>query len=47
MNTAQICPHCEGNGYIQIRDCSGDVQREETCLHCQGTGTLLDSSEED
>jgi len=33
------CPHCDGKGYIELRDCSGDVQREETCSFCGGTGT--------
>ncbi|CAD0219605.1 MULTISPECIES: hypothetical protein [Planktothrix] len=34
----QICPHCQGKGYIEIRDCSGEIQREETCVFCTGTG---------
>ncbi|WP_197285335.1 MULTISPECIES: hypothetical protein [Planktothricoides] len=34
------CHHCEGKGYIEIRDCSAEVQREETCSFCQGTGEI-------
>ncbi|ACK69932.1 chaperone DnaJ domain-containing protein [Gloeothece citriformis PCC 7424] len=45
MNTT--CPHCEGKGYIEIRDCSGEIQREETCLFCGGTGKLKIEDEED
>lgn len=37
----QTCPHCEGKGYIEIRDCSGEIQREETCFFCEGTGELI------
>jgi DnaJ-class molecular chaperone len=33
-----LCPHCEGQGYTELRDCSGEVQREETCSFCHGTG---------
>ena len=36
----QKCHHCEGKGYIEIRDCSAEVQREETCVFCQGTGQV-------
>jgi len=32
------CSHCDGKGYIELRDCSGEVQREETCSFCGGTG---------
>ncbi|MFN9173888.1 MAG: hypothetical protein ACK58N_05075 [Synechocystis sp.] len=32
------CNHCDGKGYIELRDCSGEVQREETCTFCDGTG---------
>ena len=35
------CHHCEGKGYIQIRDCSGEIQREENCSFCDGTGIIL------
>ena len=41
----QICPHCQGKGYTEIRDCSGEIQREETCFFCEGTGELI--SEDD
>ena len=34
------CHHCEGKGYIQIRDCSGEIQREENCSFCNGTGEI-------
>jgi len=34
------CRHCEGNGYISIRDCSGEVQREENCSFCNGSGKI-------
>lgn len=39
-NQKKKCNHCEGKGYIEIRDCTGEVQREETCLFCEGTGEL-------
>ncbi|WP_013324150.1 hypothetical protein [Gloeothece verrucosa] len=42
----QTCPHCEGKGYIEIRDCSGEVQREETCLFCGGTGHLTQDDDD-
>jgi DnaJ-class molecular chaperone len=41
------CHYCEGKGYIEIRDCSGEIQREETCLFCSGTGILKDQEDED
>ena len=34
------CHHCNGKGYIEIRDCAGDVQREETCVFCEGSGEI-------
>ena len=34
------CHHCEGKGYIEIRDCTGEIQREETCVFCQGMGQV-------
>ncbi len=37
------CPHCEGKGYIDIRDCSGDIQYSQTCSYCQGLGTIANS----
>ena len=41
------CHHCEGKGYIQIRDCSGEIQREENCSFCSGTGKLTGTKELD
>ena len=38
MKNSQICSYCDGKGYIEIRDCTGEVQREETCMLCGGTG---------
>lgn len=38
------CKHCDGKGFIELRDCSGEIQREETCSFCQGTG-LVESEE--
>ncbi|MEI6429620.1 MAG: hypothetical protein WCO45_14740 [Pseudanabaena sp. ELA607] len=35
------CKHCEGKGYIAIRDCSAEIQREETCSFCHGRGEIL------
>jgi DnaJ-class molecular chaperone len=40
MENRKVCHHCEGKGYIEIRDCVGDIQREETCSFCEGTGEL-------
>ena len=37
----KICPHSEGKGYIELRDCVGDIQREETCSFCGGTGEII------
>ncbi len=34
------CHHCEGKGYIELRDCSGEIQREENCTYCRGTGKV-------
>ncbi len=34
------CHHCNGKGYIELRDCAGDVQREETCVFCEGRGEI-------
>ena len=36
--TKLACHHCEGKGYIEIRDCSGEIQRSENCSFCEGTG---------
>lgn len=38
LKTTKPCHHCEGKGYISIRDCSGEVQREENCSFCDGSG---------
>ncbi len=35
------CHHCEGKGYISIRDCSGEIQREENCSFCDGSGFIF------
>lgn len=45
-NAASACPHCEGKGYVEIRDCTGEIQRSETCVFCNGTG-ILEALEED
>ena len=47
MKANHTCSYCEGKGYVEIRDCTGEVQREETCMLCSGTGKQLDSSESD
>jgi DnaJ-class molecular chaperone len=39
------CNYCEGKGYIEIRDCTGEIQREETCVFCDGTGKIEDNKE--
>ena len=41
MKQQKDCHHCEGKGYIEIRDCSGEIQREETCVFCEGTGQII------
>ena len=41
MKQQTDCHHCEGKGYIEIRDCTGDIQREETCVFCGGTGQAI------
>ena len=38
MSKNRSCRHCYGQGYTLIRDCSGEIQREETCFFCGGTG---------
>ncbi len=40
MKKNKICHHCDGKGYIDIRDCVGDIQRSENCSFCYGTGFL-------
>ncbi|MGB2925531.1 MAG: hypothetical protein WBB82_09535 [Limnothrix sp.] len=32
------CKHCEGLGYVSIRDCVGSIQYESTCQMCGGSG---------
>jgi DnaJ-class molecular chaperone len=39
-STTKTCHHCEGKGYISIRDCSGEIQREENCSFCNGSGKI-------
>ena len=34
------CHHCEGKGYIEIRDCVGDIQYTESCSFCEGLGSI-------
>lgn len=34
------CKHCDGKGYIEIRDCTAEIQRQETCSFCEGTGEI-------
>ena len=41
MKKKVLCHHCEGKGYIEIRDCTAEIQREETCVFCEGTGKVL------
>ena len=38
MSKQNICHHCEGKGYTELRDCSGDIQRTEKCSFCEGLG---------
>ncbi|ACB51902.1 hypothetical protein cce_2554 [Crocosphaera subtropica ATCC 51142] len=45
MKKQTNCYHCEGKGYIEIRDCSGEVQREETCVFCEGRGHMIEQKE--
>ena len=47
MNLKQPCHHCEGKGYINIRDCAGEIQRTETCSFCYGLGYLEIELEEE
>ena len=44
LQTNNPCHHCEGKGYISIRDCSGEIQREENCSFCGGTGVSASST---
>ena len=41
MSKNSRCRHCDGQGYTLIRDCSGEIQREETCFFCGGTGEII------
>jgi DnaJ-class molecular chaperone len=40
MKKTKICHHCEGKGFVELRDCSGEIQREEICSFCEGTGKI-------
>jgi DnaJ-class molecular chaperone len=40
ISNSRPCHYCEGRGYIAIRDCSGEIQREENCSFCEGTGYI-------
>lgn len=40
MKNKTPCNYCDGKGYIDIRDCVGDIQRSENCSFCGGTGFL-------
>ena len=40
MKNHKSCHHCAGLGYIEIRDCAGEIQREETCSFCGGLGYI-------
>lgn len=40
MIKKRSCNHCEGKGYTEIRDCSGMVQRSESCSFCYGSGFI-------
>lgn len=44
-NQKEKCNYCEGKGYIKIRDCTGEIQTEETCVFCNGTGEIEDNKE--
>lgn len=37
-NSHDPCYQCEGQGYTEIRDCAGEIQRTDTCSYCEGTG---------
>jgi DnaJ-class molecular chaperone len=45
MTNQNSCHHCEGKGYLEIRDCSGEIQRSETCSFCGGTGYIEEDEE--
>ena len=46
MSKQNTCRHCEGKGYTELRDCSGDIQRTERCSFCEGLG-YIEAKEED
>ena len=41
-NQKEKCKHCDGKGYVEIRDCTGEIQREETCVFCNGIGEAIE-----
>ncbi|MDJ0636786.1 MAG: hypothetical protein QNJ34_26640 [Xenococcaceae cyanobacterium MO_188.B29] len=47
MKNHQSCHHCQGLGYIEIRDCAGEIQREETCSFCGGLGYIKEEEDKD
>lgn len=47
MKKRNSCHHCEGKGFIYIRDCSAEIQREETCSFCGGLGYVEEEEEEE
>lgn len=47
MTKQKSCHHCEGKGYIEIRDCSAEIQREETCSFCGGLGYVREEEKVD
>ena len=46
MKNSQVCQHCDGQGYIEIRDCAGEILWNETCSFCGGTGELAIEQQE-
>ncbi|EAZ88815.1 hypothetical protein [Crocosphaera chwakensis] len=45
MKKQKICHYCEGKGYVEIRDCTAEIQREETCVFYEGTGYIIEEKE--
>ncbi|VEP11275.1 Chaperone DnaJ domain-containing protein [Hyella patelloides LEGE 07179] len=45
MSKQNICHHCEGKGYTEIRDCAGDIQYSEKCSFCEGLGYIESAKE--
>jgi DnaJ-class molecular chaperone len=43
----KTCHHCDGKGYIELRDCSGDIQRTENCSFCEGLGFIKQEEREE